>query len=215
MRIYVTLLYNTLYNPITSKTEKNTCNFDEIAFLKPVLLFDSPAAPTPTALTWSAHAPGSCGPQRLGRLRNWPRWTWWSSYWRGNWPSVVSSLEWTSGRQCWRLGRDAKGPSSAWNRRNGRNICWRGSWGEEYMLYNVLYSMLLNTLFPCSSTFCHSWTGKHLDFLLQVSVFCKILPRRRRSTLRFIKDLIQKVLHHPDFDPAQWITTCMSGWWTR
>ena len=55
--------------PSFQKLKKNTRNFDEFAFLKPVLLFDSLAAPTPTALTWSAHAPGSCGPQRLGRLR--------------------------------------------------------------------------------------------------------------------------------------------------
>ena len=49
-----------------------------------------------------------------------------------------------------------------------------------------------------SLVFCPRWTGRRPVFHCQLAYYTR---REKKVDAMFIKDLIQKVLHHPDFDP--------------
>ena len=73
------------------------------------------------------------------------------------------------------------------------------------MLYNMLYGMDL-----------------HLGILQTMDLeapglftaskrIMQDFASEKKIDATFIKDLIQKMLHHPDFDRKTWTTTCTSG----
>ena len=52
--------------------------------------------------------------------------------------------------------------------------------------------------------FCPRWTGKRQVFSSEVSErIMQDFAQEKKLDATFIKDLIQKVLHHPDFDPDE------------
>ena len=71
------------------------------------------------------------------------------------------------------------------------------------MLYNMLYRMLYNMVWICIWAFCQRWIRRHLDcsVLTTSERIIQDFASKKKVDATFIRDLIQNVLHHPDFDP--------------
>ena len=66
------------------------------------------------------------------------------------------------------------------------------------MLYNMLYNILYNIVWMIAWCSAQDGPGGARSFHCQLAYYTR---REKKVDAMFIKDLIQKVLHHPDFDP--------------